>query len=125
MFLQPRHTSTIDVQCSFICMTQLRERFQGDSAIVNRPLLLPKLCNLHHLLKLKNFHNRTVLFFSSVSVTVYALETEQLRWKSYWQRQDLGTYPALVILLRLFATTLITTTTAERSSRNLKFFKNT
>ena len=33
MFLQPMHTSTIDVQCSFICMAQLHERFQGDSAI--------------------------------------------------------------------------------------------
>ena len=45
VFLQPMHTSTIDVQCSFICMAQLRERFQGDLAIVNRSLLLPKLCN--------------------------------------------------------------------------------
>ena len=26
-------------------MTQLRERFQGDSAVVNRSLLLPKMCN--------------------------------------------------------------------------------
>ena len=45
MFLQPVHTSTIDVQCSFICKTQLRERFQGDSAVVDRSLLLPTFCN--------------------------------------------------------------------------------
>ena len=80
---------------------------------------------VHHLLKLKNFHNRTVLFFPSVRVTVTALETEQLRWKSYWQ--DLGTYPTLVILIVkiLFATTFITTAIAKRSLKNLKFIKNT
>jgi len=37
---------------------------------------------------------------------------------------DLGTYPTLVILFRIFATIPITTATAERSFSNLKFIKN-
>ena len=122
-------------------MAQLHERFQGDSAIVNRfTRLLPKFCDRASILEAEEL---TQLYSSFLheSVTVTVLETELLRWKSYWQRQeenkrpgnvmealrvasDLGTYPTLVILLRLFATIPITTATAERSFRNLKFIKN-
>jgi hypothetical protein len=36
----------------------------------------------------------------------------------------IGTYSSLVILLRIFATTPVTTATGKRSSRTLKFIKN-
>ena len=92
------HTSTIDVQCSFICVAQI---YVSVFKVIRLLLIASFCCQnfviVHHLLKLKNFHNRTVLFFPSLRVT--ALETEQLRWKLYWQRQDLGTYPTLVILV--------------------------
>jgi hypothetical protein len=103
-------------------MAQLHERFQGDSAIVNRyTLLLPKFCNRASINEVEEL---TQLYSSFLpeGVTLTGLETEFLRWKSYWQRQDenkrpnvtcmedlrvasdLGTYPTLVILLRIFTT---------------------
>ena len=123
-------------------MAQLHERFQGDSAIVNRfTRLLPKFCDRASILEAEEL---TQLYssFLQEGVTVTVLETELLRWKSYWQRQEenkrpgnvvealrvasdlLDTYPTLVILLRLFATIPITTATAERSLSNLEFIKN-
>ena len=80
-------------------MAQLRERFQGDSAIVNRSLLQLKFCNRASFIEIEELPQPYSSFFPSVRVTVTALETEQLRWKSYWQRPDLGTYPTLVILI--------------------------
>lgn len=70
-----------------------------------------------------------------------ALETEFLRWQAYWQRQlvnqrtddvcealeiasELGTYPSIAILLRIFATIPVTTATGERSFIALKYIKN-
>jgi hypothetical protein len=121
-----------------ICMAQLHDRFQGDSAIVNRfILLLPKCCNRASIVEVEEL---TQLYGSFLPDGVTALETELLRWKSYWQRReenkrpgnvmealrvasDLGTYPTLVILLRIFGTIPITTATAERSFSNLKFIK--
>jgi hAT family C-terminal dimerisation region len=124
-----------------ICIAQLHERFQGDSAIVNRfTLLLPKFRNRASISEVEELAQLYSSFLPE-GVTVTALETELLRWKSYWQRQDenkrpvnvrealrvasdLGTYPTLVILFRIFATIPITTATAERSFSNLKFIKN-
>ena len=70
-----------------------------------------------------------------------AVEMELMRWKCYWQRQpedkrpsnvldtlqiasDLGTYPSLVTLFRIFATIPVTTATGERSFSSLKFIKS-
>jgi hAT family C-terminal dimerisation region len=125
-----------------ICMAQLHERFLGDSAIANRStLLLPKFCNRAAIVEVEELTRTTVQFFSSRECHSHCFETELLRLKSYWQRQDenkrpvhvmealritsdLGTYPTLVILFRIFATIPITTATAERSFSNLKFIKN-
>ena len=68
MFLQPMHTSTIDVQCSFICMAQIRECFQGDSAIVNHSLLLPTFCNRASFIEIEEHpqpYTRTVLSYQA------------------------------------------------------------
>jgi hypothetical protein len=70
-----------------ICMAQLHERFQGNSAFVNRfTLLLPTFCNRASILEAEEL---TQLYSSFLheGVTVTVLETELLRWKSYWQRQ--------------------------------------
>ncbi len=37
---------------------------------------------------------------------------------------DMGTYPSLVTLLKIFATIPVTTATGERSFSSLKFIKN-
>lgn len=65
-----------------------------------------------------------------------------MRWQNYWQRQpadvrrpdsvldalkvadDLGTCPALSILLRIYATLPVTTATGERSFSSLKYIKS-
>ena len=71
-----------------------------------------------------------------------ALESEYMLWHQYWNRQEaaverpdnvldalaivsqLGTYPALSVLLRIFATLPVTTATGERSFSALKYIKN-
>lgn len=65
-----------------------------------------------------------------------------VRWKAYWNRQpakvkrpdrvidalcvavDLGTYPAVAVMLQIFATIPVTTATGERSFSALKYIKN-
>jgi hAT family C-terminal dimerisation region len=64
-----------------------------------------------------------------------------MRWKAFWQRQgpderpncvagalrhatDMDTYPALAVLLHIFATLPVTTATGERSFSALKYLKN-
>jgi hypothetical protein len=63
-----------------------------------------------------------------------------MRWKAFGQRQgpderpncvadalrhatDLGTYPALAVLLHIFATLPVTTASGERSLSALKYLK--
>ena len=73
-----------------------------------------------------------------------ALKTEYLRWKAYWLRQpavdrldrvvaslhaaanavNLGTYPIITVMLRIFATKPVTTASGERSFTSLKYIKN-
>lgn len=69
------------------------------------------------------------------------VEVEYMRWQSYWRRMeltkrpaqvldaltvsnDLGTYPCVTVLLRIFATLPVTTATSERSFSALKYIKN-
>jgi hypothetical protein len=122
MFLQPAaheyHRRAVFLPFVDIGMAQLHERFHGDSAIVNCfTLLLPKLCNRASILGAEELTQLySSLFHEGVTATV--LETELLHGKSYWQRQednkrpgnvmealrvasDLGTYPTLVILLKI------------------------
>ena len=101
MFLQPMHTSRLLSTCNVLSFAL--PNYVSVFRVIRLLLIAPSCCQhfviVHHSLKLKNFPYRTVLFFQSVRVTVTALETEQMRWKSYWQRLDLGTYPTLVILI--------------------------
>ena len=88
-------------------MAQLHERFQGDSAIVNRfTLLLPKVFNRASFVEIEEL--KTIQFFSSRGVTVTALETELLRWESYWQLQEENKRPGNVIETLRVASDLVT-----------------
>jgi hypothetical protein len=72
---------------------------------------------------------------------VAAVEAEFLRWQAHWQRctendrpddaicaldaaQKFGTYPCIVILLRILITWPVTTATGDRSFSSLKYIKN-
>lgn len=94
------------------CMTQLSERFQGGSAIASRfSILLPSYCCNATISKI-DIHTLIKLYDAFLPSDV-AVETELLRWTSYWQRQpdekrpdnvmdalciasELGTYPSLL-----------------------------
>ena len=69
------------------------------------------------------------------------VKTEYWRWQKHWQHvavgsrpksvlnaltvaEELGTFPNIAILLRIFATLPVTTATSERSFSALKFLKN-
>ena len=78
-------------------MAQLHERFQGDSAIVDRfTLLLPNFCNRATFIEIKELPHPYSSFLPE-RVTVTALETELLRWESYWQLQEENKRPGNVI----------------------------
>ena len=64
-------------------MAQLHERFQGDSAIVNRFILLLPKCNRASIVEVEEL---TQLYGSFLPDGVTAVETELLLWNSYWQR---------------------------------------
>jgi hypothetical protein len=121
------------------CIGQVTERFRSHSAKACMvSVLLPAYCcssNYSSLEKGAEFYQQ---FLPS---GLNALETEFLRWQAYWQRQpvnqrtdgvcealeiasELGTYPSIAILLRIFATIPVTTATGERSFSALKYIKN-
>jgi hypothetical protein len=80
------------------CLAQLSERFQGGSAIVSKfSLLLPSYC-CNATISGSDIHTLTKLYYAFLPSEI-TVETELLRWKSYWQRQPDEKRPDNVISL--------------------------
>jgi hypothetical protein len=121
------------------CISQMEERFLNHSAKVGQlSALLPSYCNNSSF---ADIEVAAVQYSKFLPGGLDALETEYMRWKAYWRRQPaddrpihivdvlsvattLGTYPALAVMLRIFATIPVTTATGERSFSSLKYIKN-
>jgi hypothetical protein len=87
------------------------------------------------------FHQFLLLFCSEfLPGETSVVEMEYMRWQSYWRRvelskrpaqvldalkvsNDLGTYPCVTVLLRIFATLPVTTASSERSFSAIKYIK--
>jgi len=114
------------------CIAQLNERFRKHaSKACQLSALLPSVCKTRTFTDIKTAAGlyRHLLPDGNVD----ALHTQYLRWKAYWNRQsakakrpdrvidalcvafDLGTYPAVAVMLQIFATIPVTTATGERS----------
>ena len=107
-----------------VCIQQLRDRFQAHHAnAYSLGLLLPAHCDLIEVAAIKEADR---LYDQFLPEGVDYLEAELLRWKAYWTRQSagqrpkrvlealsnatmLGTFPAISILLHIFATIPVTT----------------
>lgn len=121
-----------------VCLEQMRERFQLHKANAYKlSLLLPAYCEASEFIVLKD---SAKLYDPFLPGGIECLEAEFLRWKAYWSRQpadkrpkrvlnalavatELGTFPILQTLLRIFATIPVTTATGERSFSALKLLK--
>lgn len=123
------------------CLSQLAERFAEKSSVAYLlSALLPAYVidiSFDAVTKAASHYED---FLPGDGLT--AARTELMRWQNYWQRQpadvrrpdsvldalkvadDLGTYPALSILLRIYATLPVTTATGERSFSSLKYIKS-
>ena len=122
-------------------LEQLNERFsnkQVDAAKLQILLPCKSLESNFDLLK-----NSVVFYSAFLDDNVEAVESEFLRWKSYWQRRKnendvcipnnvldalteakkLATFPNLTILLQILATLPVTTAINERSFSALKYLK--
>ena len=123
-----------------IILEQLNERFSSHNANSSAlSALLPAYCQGTECesSRVKSSANCFEKFFTH---GLNGLDAEISRWKSYWSRQastdrpkrvmetisraeELGTYPVISKLLRIFATIPVTTATNERSFSSLKLVK--
>lgn len=123
------------------CISQLRERFSHHSvAACQLSSLLPAYCTNSDWKAIEPAGKLYSKFLPENNVA--ALQMEFMRWQQYWRRQpthverpdcvtdalkvatELGTYPAICTMLRIFATLPVTTATGERSFSALKYLKN-
>ena len=122
------------------CIGQLTERFTEHHAKVQLLCsLLPSLCVGRAYSSLQE---AVTIYAHLLPGSVSDVEPEYLRWQLKWSRvaaeerpatvletlslhDDLATYPALHVLLRVFATLPVTTATGERSFSALKYVKST
>jgi hypothetical protein len=121
------------------CICQLTERFSGHSAKAYLlSALIPTFCLDREFSAIAD---GVKMYLPFLSVEETAVEVEYLRWQAYRKRQgvdqkrdtiltalkiadELGTYPCITTLLRIFATIPVTTATSERSFSALKYIKN-
>jgi len=124
------------------CVSQMNERFSQHAVIACQlTALLPSHCAACDFGDVEPAANLYAKFLPGGDST--ALRMEFLRWQQYWSRQqasdvtvpqsaietlrvaiELGTYPAICVLLQIFATLPVTTATGERSFSALKYIKN-
>lgn len=122
------------------CLSQLKERFEQQTAIAYQmSTVIPAFmdnCTFSQLEPAAKFYS------TFLDGDTLALQTEYTRWQLYWSRQpastrrpdkilealqtasQLGTYPLLTTLMRIFTTLPVTTATGERSFSALKYIKN-
>jgi len=123
------------------CMAQMKERFNKQALTACQlTALLPSHCANSDF---REDIEPAGTFYSKFmpSGNTASLQMEFLRWQKYWNRQSsesrpetavealraatqLGTYPAICVLLQIFATLPVTTATGERSFSALKYLKN-
>jgi len=123
------------------CIQQLNERFSQHAVTACQlTALLPAYCTTTDFSVVEPAGALYAKFLPGKNVTT--LQMEFLRWQQYWKRQaqdvarpqsatealhaasELGTYPAICVLLKIYATLPVTTATGERSFSALKYLKN-
>ena len=124
------------------CVAQMKKRFRKQALVACQlTALLPVYCgNSDFAADVEP----AGLFYAKFlpNGTSTSLRMEFMRWQQYWGRQspetpapdtavdalraatELGTYPAISVLLQIFATLPVTTATGERSFSSLKYLKN-
>ena len=123
------------------CIAQLNERFTRHAATACQlSALLPAFLSRG---KFEDIEPAAKLYSKFLpDGGLVALQTQYMRWQHYWERQlptvkrpdsvlealrvaaELETYPAVSVLLRIFATLPVSTATGERSFSALKYIKN-
>ena len=119
------------------CVGQLQSRFEDHASKANKlPFILPA-----HLEDARFEDVQDAAHLYEKFLPGDSLEMEFRRWKAHWLRlpmrerphrlsdackaaERLGTYPAVHLLLHIFATLPVTTATGERSFSALKYIKN-
>jgi len=123
------------------CIVQMTERFSQHAATADHLIaLLPTHCDTTDFSDVAPAGSFYAKFLPGGDVT--ALRMEFMRWQQLWKRQgpeaarpqsavealrvasEFGTYPAICVLLQIYATLPVTTATGERSFSALKYLKN-